>query len=76
MSLSRQPSAPNHPYVPWQRKVRAQLDMLLGITNPDIHTKGLIRELQNRLSTPISRRPIKNANRRWGNQRRKRAEKP
>lgn len=47
--LARHPANPNRPYVPWQRKVKAQLNILLAVPNPDIRTLSDIQALQQRL---------------------------
>lgn len=53
--LARHPANPARPYLPWQRKVRAQLEALQQVPSPDIHTRGLIRELERRLEVPALR---------------------
>ena len=47
--LSRHPSNPDRPYVPWVRKVKAQLDALKTIPDPDIRTRAEIKMLEDRL---------------------------
>ena len=47
--LACHPLAPQRPYIPWQRKVRIQLDELLTINNPDIRTRRDIELLRAKL---------------------------
>jgi len=47
--LVHHPTSPSKPYVPWQHKVKMQLDELLAINNPDVRTRAEIAKLRARL---------------------------
>ena len=57
--LARHPANPARPYLPWQRKVRAQLEALQQVPSPDIHTRSLIQALEQRLETPLPKQQRK-----------------